>query len=52
MSRDALAKIIPVRPPMVNRKMKPRANNIGVANRIVPPKRVAQGSAFNHSRFS
>jgi hypothetical protein len=41
MSRDALAKIIPVRPPMVNRKMKPRANNIGVANRIVPPKRVA-----------
>jgi hypothetical protein len=41
MSRDALAKIIPVRPPMVNRKMKPRANNIGVANRILPPKRVA-----------
>jgi len=37
MSRDALAKIIPERPPMVNRKMKPRANNIGVANRIVPP---------------
>jgi len=36
-----LAKIIPVRPPMVNRKMKPRANNIGVVNLILPPKRVA-----------
>jgi hypothetical protein len=41
MSRDALARIIPERPPMVNRKMKPRANNIGVANRIAPPNSVA-----------
>jgi hypothetical protein len=52
MSRDALANIIPDKPPMVNRKMKPRAKTIGVVNRMVPPKRVAQGSAFNHFRFS
>jgi hypothetical protein len=41
MSRDALANIIPDKPPMVNRKMKPRAKTIGVVNRMVPPKRVA-----------
>lgn len=30
MSREELAKTIPVRPPIVNRKINPRAQSIGV----------------------
>lgn len=41
MSRDELARTIPVSPPTVNRKMKPRAHRRGVSHRIVPPWRVA-----------
>jgi len=41
MSSDELARTIPVRPPTVNRKMKPRAHSIGVSHLIVPPCRVA-----------
>lgn len=41
MSRDELARTIPVSPPTVNRKMKPRAHSRGVSHRIVPPWRVA-----------
>jgi hypothetical protein len=41
MSRDAFAKITPVTPPIVNRSKKPKANNMGVLNLIVPPKAVA-----------
>jgi hypothetical protein len=32
-----LANITPVNPPKVNRKINPRAHNIGVSNRIEPP---------------
>jgi hypothetical protein len=41
MSREALARTIPLAPPIVKRKMNPRANSIGVVNRRLPPKRVA-----------
>lgn len=41
MSRDELARTIPVRPPTVNRKMKPRAHSIGVSHLIDPPCKVA-----------
>lgn len=41
MSSDELARTIPVRPPMVNRKMNPRAQSIGGSHLIVPPCRVA-----------
>ena len=41
MSRDELANTIPVRPPTVNRKIKPRAHNIGVSHLIDPPCKVA-----------
>lgn len=41
MSREEFARTIPVRPPMVKRKMKPRAHNIGGSHLIVPPWRVA-----------
>jgi hypothetical protein len=34
-------KIIPVKPPNVNKKIKPLANNIGVLSTIVPPNIVA-----------
>lgn len=37
ISNDALASTIPVSPPMVKRKMNPRANSIGVVKRIDPP---------------
>jgi len=37
MSREELAKTIPVRPPTVNRKMKPRAQSMGVSHLIEPP---------------
>jgi len=41
MSSEELAKTIPVRPPTVNRKIKPRAQSIGVSHLIVPPWSVA-----------
>lgn len=41
MSREELAKIIPVKPPTVKRKIKPRAHNSGVSHLIWPPWRVA-----------
>lgn len=37
MSSDELARTIPVSPPTVNRKMKPRAQSIGVSHLIDPP---------------
>lgn len=41
MSRDELAKTMPVRPPTVNKKMKPNAHRRGVSHLIEPPCRVA-----------
>lgn len=41
MSREELAKTIPVSPPTVNKKMKPRAQSRGVSHLIAPPWRVA-----------
>lgn len=41
MSSEEFARTIPVRPPMVKRKMKPRAHNIGGSHLMVPPCRVA-----------
>lgn len=41
MSRDEFAKTIPVRPPTVNKKIKPRAHKRGVSHLIEPPWRVA-----------
>lgn len=41
MSKDELAKTMPVRPPTVKRKIKPRDQSKGVSHLIVPPCRVA-----------
>lgn len=41
MSKEELARIMPVRPPMVNRKIKPRAHSIGGSHLIIPPCSVA-----------
>lgn len=41
MSREELASTIPVSPPTVKRKMKPRAHSRGVSHLIEPPCRVA-----------
>lgn len=41
MSRDELASTMPVKPPTVKRKMKPRAQSRGVSHLIEPPCRVA-----------
>ena len=41
MSRDELASTIPVSPPTVNKKMKPRAHRRGVSHLIDAPCRVA-----------
>ena len=41
MSIPEFDKIIPVKPPKVNKKMKPLANNIGVFKTIRPPNIVA-----------
>lgn len=41
MSREELARTIPVRPPTVNRKIKPSAHRRGVSHLIDPPWRVA-----------
>lgn len=37
MSREELARTIPVKPPVVKRKMKPRAQSIGSSNLIRDP---------------
>lgn len=37
MSKEELARTIPVSPPTVNRKIKPRAQSIGASHLIVPP---------------
>lgn len=41
ISRDELAKTIPVNPPTVNRKINPSAHNIAGAHLILPPCKVA-----------
>lgn len=41
MSREELAKTIPVRPPTVKRKMKPSAHIMAGDHLILPPWRVA-----------
>lgn len=41
MSREELASTMPVRPPTVNKKIKPRAHKSGVSHLIAPPCRVA-----------
>lgn len=41
MSSEEFARTIPVRPPMVNRKMNPSAHNMGGSHLIVPPCSVA-----------
>ena len=41
MSREELAKTIPVRPPTVKRKIKPSAHKRGVSHLIAPPCSVA-----------
>lgn len=41
ISRDELDRTIPVSPPTVNRKINPRAHNIGVSHLIDPPWSVA-----------
>jgi len=41
MSMPELDSIIPVKPPKVNRKMNPLANNIGVTSTMLPPNIVA-----------
>lgn len=41
MSRDELARTIPVNPPTVKRKIKPRAQSIAGDHLMLPPCRVA-----------
>lgn len=41
MSNDELARTIPVKPPIVNKKINPKAHNMGGSHLIVPPCRVA-----------
>lgn len=41
MSMEELAKTMPVRPPTVNKKIKPRAHRSGVSHLIDPPWSVA-----------
>lgn len=41
MSSEEFARTIPVRPPMVNRKINPSAHSIGGSHLIVPPCSVA-----------
>jgi hypothetical protein len=52
ISRLALDKITPVNPPIVNKAKNPIVKIKGVVNLKLPPYKVAQGSAFNHFRFS
>lgn len=37
MSNEELARTMPVKPPTVNRKMKPNAHNMAASHLIVPP---------------
>ena len=41
MSREELARTMPVRPPTVKRKTKPRDHSMGVSHLMAPPFRVA-----------
>lgn len=41
ISREEFARIIPVKPPTVKRKIKPKAHKRGVSHLIVPPCSVA-----------
>lgn len=41
MSSDELARTIPVKPPIVNKKINPRAHSMGGSHLIVPPCKVA-----------
>lgn len=41
ISRDEFAKMMPVRPPTVNRKIKPRAQSIAGDHLMLPPWSVA-----------
>lgn len=41
MSNEELARTIPVKPPTVNRKMKPRAHSMAGDHLMFPPCRVA-----------
>uniref|UniRef100_A0A0E9XZT2 Uncharacterized protein n=1 Tax=Anguilla anguilla TaxID=7936 RepID=A0A0E9XZT2_ANGAN len=41
MSIDEFARTMPVRPPTVNRKIKPKAQRSGVSHLITPPCNVA-----------
>lgn len=41
MSSDEFARTIPVRPPTVNKKIKPRAHSIAASHLIMPPCSVA-----------
>lgn len=41
ISKDELAKTMPVRPPTVKRKIKPSAHKSGVSHLMEPPCRVA-----------
>lgn len=41
MSIEELANTMPVNPPMVNKKINPRAHNIGASHLIIPPCMVA-----------
>lgn len=41
MSREELARTIPVKPPTVKRKIKPSAHRRGVSHLMAPPCRVA-----------
>jgi len=51
-SSEALDNTTPVTPPRVNSAKNPNTNTKGVLNLRLPPYKVAQGSAFNHFRFS
>jgi hypothetical protein len=52
ISNAALDKITPVNPPIVNKAKNPIVKINAVVNLKLPPYKVAQGSAFNHYRFS
>lgn len=41
MSREELARTMPVKPPTVNKKIKPKAHRSGVSHLIAPPCKVA-----------
>lgn len=41
MSNEELARIMPVSPPTVNKKMNPRAQSIAASHLIIPPCKVA-----------